>query len=45
LYFHGLPNHVQEIAIFLSIHKVDILLIFESHATTKTVIKIPNYTV
>jgi hypothetical protein len=42
---NGLLNHIPDITIFLSIHKVDILLISESHATNRTVIKIPKYTV
>lgn len=42
---NGLSNHVQEITLFLKINKIDILLVSESHATERTVIKIPYYTV
>jgi hypothetical protein len=42
---NGLTNHTQEISLFLNINKIDILLISESHATNRTVIKIPNYMV
>jgi exonuclease III len=42
---NGLSNHIPEIKIFLTIHKVDIVLISESHATNRSVIKISKYTV
>ena len=40
---NGLYNHVQEISLFLSTNKIDILLISESHSTEQTVINIPYY--
>lgn len=42
---NGLINHTQEIILFLEMNKIDILLISESHATVRTVVKIPYYTV
>jgi exonuclease III len=42
---NGLSNHIPEIIIFLHVHKVDILLISESHATNRMVTKIAKYTV
>lgn len=42
---NGLTNHVQEVILFLKHNKIDILLISESHATERTVVKIPYYTV
>ena len=42
---NGLHNHVQEISLFLTTNKTDILLISESHSTEQTVINIPYYTV
>ena len=38
-------NHKQEVITFLNIHKIDILLISESHFTNLTVFKIPHYNV
>jgi len=40
-----LHNHVQEISLFLTNNKIDILLISESHSTEQTVINIPCYTI
>jgi hypothetical protein len=42
---NGVSNRTTDISLFLHIHKIDILLISETHATSKTVIKIPNYMV
>jgi exonuclease III len=40
-----LLNHKQEVITFLNINKIDILLISESHFTSLTVFKIPQYNV
>lgn len=40
---NGLVNHKVELQYFLLMHKIDIALISETHFTTKTVFKIPNY--
>ena len=42
---NGLHNHVQEISLFLTTNKIDILLISESHSTEQTVINTPYYTI
>jgi len=42
---NGLHNHVQEIALFLTTNKIDILLIPESHSTEQTAINTPYYTI
>lgn len=42
---NGLSNHIQEIILFLEMNKIDILLISESHATERTLIKIPHYNI
>jgi len=42
---NGLHNHVQEISLFLTTNKIDILLISESHSTVQTAINIPCYTI
>lgn len=42
---NGIKNHVPEISLFLSVNKIDVLLVSESHATEQTFIKIPYYTV
>jgi exonuclease III len=42
---NGLSNHTREIALFLSLNKIDILLVSESHATSRTKIKLPNYVI
>jgi len=42
---NGLHNHVQEISLFLTTNKIDILLISESHSTEQTVINVPCYTI
>jgi hypothetical protein len=42
---NGLSNHTQEIALFLSLNKIDILLVSESHTTSRTTIKLPNYVI
>ena len=42
---NGLSNHKLELQTFLDMHKIDIALISETHFTSRTVIKIPHYTV
>ena len=42
---YGLSNHKLELQAFLDTHKIDIALISETHFTSRTVFKIPNYTV
>jgi len=41
----ALHNHVQEISLFLTTNKTDILLISDSHSTEQTVINTPYYTI
>jgi len=41
---NGLHNLVQEISLFLTTNKIDILLISESHSTEQTVINLACYT-
>jgi hypothetical protein len=42
---NGLANHSQEIKLFLSTHKLDIMLVSETHFTNANFFKIPNYNV
>jgi exonuclease III len=42
---NGLKNHIQEVILFITIIKSDILLVSESHATEQTFIKIPHYSI
>ena len=42
---NGLSKHKLELQAFLDMHKIDIALISETHFTSRTVFKIPNYTV
>jgi hypothetical protein len=42
---NGLTNHKLELENFLNIHKLDISLISETHFTTRTLFKVPNYKV
>jgi hypothetical protein len=42
---NGLLNHKFELQDFLDMHKIDIALISETHFTSRTVFKIPLYTV
>jgi exonuclease III len=42
---NGLVNHCQELKIFIANHKLDIILISETHMTDKSYIKIPMYTI
>ncbi|PNF35987.1 hypothetical protein B7P43_G02293 [Cryptotermes secundus] len=42
---NGLISHKLELQTFLNIHKIDIALISETHFTTRTVFKVPNYKV
>lgn len=41
----GLPQHLEEIKIFLINHDIDIMLISESHLTDKHYIQIPKFKV
>lgn len=40
---NGFCQHVEEVKAFLLAHKIDIMLISETHMTTKSHVKIPNY--
>lgn len=40
---NGITNHKHEVELFLTFNKIDILLISESHLTTNTSFKIPQY--
>ena len=42
---NGLSNNKLELQAFLDMHKIDIALISETHFTSRTVFKIPHYTV
>jgi exonuclease III len=42
---NGLRNHKIELQNFLNIHKIDVALMSETHFTTRTVFKLPNYKV
>ena len=42
---NGLSNHKLELQVFLDVHKIDTALISETHFTSRTVFKIPHYTV
>jgi len=42
---NGLSNHKLELQTFLDMHKIDIALISETHFTSRTVFKLPHYTV
>jgi hypothetical protein len=42
---NGITNHIQEIILYLTTNKIDILLISETHATDRTYVKIPYYTI
>jgi exonuclease III len=42
---NGLQSHKQELQTFLNIHKIDIALISETHFTTRTMFRMPNYNV
>jgi hypothetical protein len=42
---NGILHHLLEIKLYLASNKIDILLISETHATDRTYIKIPYYTV
>lgn len=41
----GIANHIPEIITFLHLRRIDILLVSETHATSRTAIKIPCHTV
>ncbi|PNF23349.1 hypothetical protein B7P43_G14061 [Cryptotermes secundus] len=40
---NGLPNHQADIKIFLNINSIDILLITETHFTSRSYFNIPKY--
>ena len=40
---NGLSQHKNELQMFLLTHNIDVLLISESHFTTKSHFRIPNY--
>lgn len=42
---NGLCQHSQEVKLFLETHKVDVMLISESHFTHNSHLKIPNYVI
>lgn len=42
---NGLCRHAQEIKTFLNLQNIDIMLISETHFTSKSYLKIPNYTI
>lgn len=42
---NGLAQHSQDVQLFINIHKIDILLVSETHFTDRNYFKIPNYTV
>jgi exonuclease III len=42
---NGLTSHKLELQTFLNIHKIDIALISETHFTTRTMFRMPNYIV
>lgn len=42
---NGLTNHQKEVEVFLNNHKIDILLVSETHFTERHYIRFPNYTV
>lgn len=42
---NGILNHRDEIEMFIKLHKIDIMLISETHGTDRTYINIPGYKV
>jgi len=42
---NGLLSHKLELQAFLDMHKIDIDLISETHFTSRTVFKLPHYTI
>lgn len=42
---NGLGRHVDEVKLFIQTHKLDILLVSETHFTTRSHITIPNYNI
>jgi len=42
---NGLSSHHLELQTFLDLHKIDIALISETHFTSRTVFRLPRYTV
>jgi hypothetical protein len=40
---NGLVQHAEEVKIYIQSQKVDVMLISETHFTTKSYIKIPTY--
>jgi exonuclease III len=41
----SLPQHTEGLKTFISIHKIDVMLISETHFTEKSYLKLPHYTV
>lgn len=42
---NGISNHIPEVITFLQLQDIDVLLVSETHATARTVIKIPRYSI
>jgi len=42
---NGLSDHKLELQTFLTMYKIDIVLVSETHFTSRSVFKIPHYTV
>ncbi len=42
---NGLINHNQEVQLFISTHKIDIMLISETHFTDNNFFKINNFNI
>lgn len=42
---NGLINHVQELKLYLTVNKIDIMLISETHFTDTSFFKVPNFSV
>jgi hypothetical protein len=42
---NGLTQHIEELKMFISHHKIDVMLISETHFTDKSYLKLPKYTV
>jgi exonuclease III len=42
---NGLTQHTEELKIFISHHKIDVMLISETHLTDISYLKLPKYTV
>jgi hypothetical protein len=42
---NGLAQHTAEVKTYIQTENVDVMLISETHFTTRSYIKIPNYTI